>query len=853
GLEPPPEFTSSTNASAGLNLTLQNQSILEITSIQDLNATGYYFTNETFQIQVNYGNTGGTDALAVDGTIIFSLNGYLTLLNDPDPVNVSAGGTNFQVFIVQVNETLTSSVSITIDCNATGVENISSRSLAINSGVNDLDVVLQKDAELSITGIYDITGNGPHVEGEMFQVRVDYYNPGGTDVLNVDGTLSFNPIGYLIMASSPVPVTVPAGGTNFQIFNIQVNDPIASNSTVTIDCYASGTEEFSLRLLLASSGANDASVTVQKKAIFSITSMEDVIGNGTYIEGETFQVQVNYSNTGETDALFVDGTLSFSLPGYLTVTSNPAPINVTAGGTGNQVFDLLVNDPIPAGNPITIDCDATGVEEFSGNPLATSSGAMDVSVNLQQKAFLTIMSILDVIGNGTYSEDDVFQVRVNYSNIGGTNALTVDGTLIFSLNGYFTIMNNPAPVTVAAGETSYQSFNISVNNPIPGMALIKIDCDATGVEEFSNDALFATTNITTSLDIFILSTAVAPPTSNHPTDCMVVENSTGNNISWVLWDEVGAGDYLVLLNSTVLVDWTPWSNGTPLDVPIETNLGTGSWNYTIRYNNSLGVFGNRDMVLVIVDDHPRVASSPQAVSVFHNNATIYLIWVLHDDISDGGTYSIFRDGTSIIINQSWTNGTPIIIPVNISMAIGEHVFTIEFFDDNGNQGSSSSVVVTIKGPVGPESYTIIDFLKDNGILFIFIGIGMVLGIASIFAVKAKSIKKSPVFKSLIKTKQDKLDMYRDVDADADTGVEKDETKTHRLKANYICYGCKMQYDIGQEQPGVQYKCPTCMKELFRVVSCPTCDKNMCVPQEKYQTFQGKIISCPLCNAHFRLK
>ena len=94
------------------------------------------------------------------------------------------------------------------------------------------------------------------------------------------------------------------------------------------------------------------------------------------------------------------------------------------------------------------------------------------------------------------------------------------------------------------------------------------------------------------------------PTSNHPDDIITSENTT-ETIDWVINNVDGdGGEYQVITNDIngkfyVWIDWTPWTNNIPVDVPINYSA-TGLFNYTIRYYDDQNMFGIEDSVMVSI-------------------------------------------------------------------------------------------------------------------------------------------------------------------------------------------------------------------------------------------------------------
>ncbi|MFX0135662.1 MAG: hypothetical protein ACFFDN_18605 [Candidatus Hodarchaeota archaeon] len=91
------------------------------------------------------------------------------------------------------------------------------------------------------------------------------------------------------------------------------------------------------------------------------------------------------------------------------------------------------------------------------------------------------------------------------------------------------------------------------------------------------------------------------PTSYNPDDIITLISGS-ETIDWILWDAVGSGKYRVWANDTndnyyIWRDWTDWTHNTNLQVPIN-RTAVGIFNYTIEYNNSNGIFGIPDTVIV---------------------------------------------------------------------------------------------------------------------------------------------------------------------------------------------------------------------------------------------------------------
>ncbi|MHA1270182.1 MAG: hypothetical protein ACTSPY_10385, partial [Candidatus Helarchaeota archaeon] len=86
-----------------------------------------------------------------------------------------------------------------------------------------------------------------------------------------------------------------------------------------------------------------------------------------------------------------------------------------------------------------------------------------------------------------------------------------------------------------------------------------------------------------------------PPRSTHPADITVLQYLT-YSINWTLTDDFGPGSYCILVNGTN-TGWHTWQNNTIIIITIDTSL-SGIYNYTIIYNDTYGVKGIPDIVIV---------------------------------------------------------------------------------------------------------------------------------------------------------------------------------------------------------------------------------------------------------------
>ncbi len=205
-------------------------------------------------------------------------------------------------------------------------------------------------------------------------------------------------------------------------------------------------------------------------------------------------------------------------------------------------------------------------------------------------------------------------------------------------------------------------------------------------------------------DYVIITIENTPPTDNSPGDASYAANFSVTYDQWILTDNYAGGKYSVLRNGSVHVNWVSWTSGVNLNVPVEVNKGLGVWNYTILYNDSAGVMGNPDMVIItIYDNLTPTVNTPTDVDYPANASSVtYNLWILSDNAL-GGNYRILRNGGQYLGWQPWTSGVNLIIPIDTNSGFGVWNYTIEYYDAQGFWGTPDTVLITIYDNETPTS------------------------------------------------------------------------------------------------------------------------------------------------------
>nr|MDO8114870.1 DUF2341 domain-containing protein [Candidatus Sigynarchaeota archaeon] len=221
-----------------------------------------------------------------------------------------------------------------------------------------------------------------------------------------------------------------------------------------------------------------------------------------------------------------------------------------------------------------------------------------------------------------------------------------------------------------------------------------------------------------------------------PADRMVIQNATGETILWTILDSYpGTGLWEVFLEGTPFIGGS-FNTGIPVSAPIYTNIGTGTWNYTIEYIDAYGYFGIQDTVLITITGNPIATSAPLGGAVVLQNSTYQINWTLTSPAGPG-QYRVLRNGSTIVGWSPWgANPASIGVLVNTNGGLRFFNYTIEFNSSTGLYGNPNTVIIAVNDvpaillPPGDVivlrnatsqtiSWTIIDVLTGTGPYMIF--------------------------------------------------------------------------------------------------------------------------------------
>jgi hypothetical protein len=102
-------------------------------------------------------------------------------------------------------------------------------------------------------------------------------------------------------------------------------------------------------------------------------------------------------------------------------------------------------------------------------------------------------------------------------------------------------------------------------------------------------------------NVFTFTIDTTIPTCSHPDDQSFELDKQDQFLEWALDDNLASGYYRVLIEDIVFIDWTSWTLGVNVSVPVDTSI-LGEFTYTLEFNDSLGHVGLSDEVKITISE-----------------------------------------------------------------------------------------------------------------------------------------------------------------------------------------------------------------------------------------------------------
>jgi hypothetical protein len=267
----------------------------------------------------------------------------------------------------------------------------------------------------------------------------------------------------------------------------------ASGSVTINQALNAGTAKLVVTAFNTETIYQDQNVIPPSGAYITVSSVNindaDGNGNGLLDYGETAFLSIGLSNVGTGNASGVSATIS-TTDGFITIPGASADYgNIPAGETITITdgFEISALENLPNLHVSLFQLDASGT---SGRDTWSSSFAIPGHAPVLEMAEYMI---IDSAGNnnGRLDPGETAIIQVTAQNTGSADAFTVIGNLSTE-NQYVTINNSPLTYgNVAAGGTSQQSFEVSVDPAAPAGIAAAFSFDLSGDMNISGHGDFA--------------------------------------------------------------------------------------------------------------------------------------------------------------------------------------------------------------------------------------------------------------------------------------------------------------------------------------------------------------------------
>jgi len=348
---------------------------------------------------------------------------------------------------------------------------------------------------------------------------------------------------------------------------------------------------------------------------YTVFRNDTVINSGSWSHGGDIQVAID-TNIGLglfnytlqfNDSAGIDGQVHTV---WITINDGTDPFvdNLEVGGpyeansTGNMInwtlgdnagpgyYRVLVNDSVHPDHGWTTWANTTPIN-------------VDVLTNIGLGAFNYTIEFNDTQGNTGVDTTWITIVDNTDPYVVSTSGAATHAANATSQTVNWTLGDKVAPgyYWVLVNSTERVSATPWVNNSeivVPVFTNI-------GLGVFNYTIVFndSRSNMGTPNTVWITIEDQTAPTSTTPDDASYEQNSTGHTITWTLNDNVAGGFYRVFRNGIEVQAWTGWTSGLPIVITVNTNIGLGVFNYTIVFNDSVGLEFN-DTVLITVTASP---------------------------------------------------------------------------------------------------------------------------------------------------------------------------------------------------------------------------------------------------------
>ncbi|MFW9961364.1 MAG: ABC transporter substrate-binding protein, partial [Candidatus Thorarchaeota archaeon] len=188
-----------------------------------------------------------------------------------------------------------------------------------------------------------------------------------------------------------------------------------------------------------------------------------------------------------------------------------------------------------------------------------------------------------------------------------------------------------------------------------------------------------------TVNVTVIPDTYTPQILTSPGDITIEELSTGNFLTWEVYDD-NMESYSVYKDGILYIsdDW----NSTSISISVD-GFGIGIYNFTLLVQDINLQTTVSTVFVQVIDSTPPAINHPADIST--TNSSVSVTWEVSDN--HPSTYIVFLDAVELT-SGSWSSETPITIDLT-DLTVGTYNVTIQFFDDSNNY-VVDTVMVTIE-------------------------------------------------------------------------------------------------------------------------------------------------------------
>ena len=325
-----------------------------------------------------------------------------------------------------------------------------------------------------------------------------------------------------------------------------------------------------------------------------------------------------------------------------------------------------------------------------GNPTPVQSGSWSTSSNISFSldglsigSYTYFLYVNDTTGNSMtdnvtitvkdQTAPNLQSTSGDVSYIEGNPSVMINWTYTDTHPDYYTIIDKNSQLVDSGSWTSGAIINYDVGGTSFGSYTFTITLNDTSGNSIQN-----------TITVIVYDSQL-PTITNAPNDQTIDEGTTGHQLSWTL-NDTNNYQYKIFQNNLSLPNVTaPYSQDQTVYFSID-GLSKGTYNFTIYVYDLSGNIATDTVIVTVNDVTSPSVSSPADSFYYEGGVRSTVTWTVGD--LHASYYEIYN-GTTLMVNNTWSTSTTSIQYTFPNMARGDYSFTIYLYDTSGNSASDT--------------------------------------------------------------------------------------------------------------------------------------------------------------------